>query len=406
MKRKALTKTIFSFALTLLMTATMALPVFAAGDPVIGSEGNSPEVALTKVFQMPEGTVTAASTFNFTAEKKDVNGNATTGAKDTMPAISIPSLTFSSGDSGSTSLGVKTVAKQTAGDILSGLTWPHAGVFTYTITEAKTGYTIVDSKMESLAYSDAVYDLVVYVRDGASDLYVHAVSAIVKTVDTTSQAVGDKVNSSPGGAVATFSKMTFTNTYIAKTGDTNEDPESGIIAFELSKEVTGAFADRSKSFSFDVTLTSAAFIPAGATYTGYIIDDDGEVLGSSQTFTTGILKTIQLKHGQSLIFPLLPVGTTYLVEESADADYTASYEIIVGGGAPISLSNPSPNTALSTTSRIILAGDNSSAFSNEYKEVTIAGLSTAFLPYLALLAIVLAAGAVMVATRKKKATTT
>jgi len=398
-KSKILSRLILVTLLTIILAISGVFSAFGAGDPVYGDETNPAQAAITKRLLMPEGTHTPTASFTFVIAKKDYNGDTSTDALALMPAITSKTASFTQANLGTIASGIKDVRVETT-SLFSGITFPNAGVYTYTITETANTYAIADATKESMAYSTGSYDVAVYVRDGVSGTYIYAIAATITVKDTDDQTVGDKVDPTPGDPAVEgdYSDMIFTNTYIRSHGGTNpEDPTHQ--ALSISKVVAGDFANRQLPFTFSVTVTQPALVTGTATYKAYVVDQTNTVvtsafngtgmltdtMGGYFPFTSGTARTINLKHNQKLVFIDTHVGTTYVASEAAIADYTASVSIVVDGGAPVVVSNPLPNTALSTSTRILGASMNSAAFTNTYKEVTPTGLDISNLPFVVLL---------------------
>jgi len=389
---------IIALLLTVALTMSGITAAFAAGDPVYGDEDNPAQAAITKRLWMPEGTNTPGASFSFTIAKKSYNGATDSTALAQIPAISEKTLTFTAGAPGTVTAGVKEVYLET-GDLFDGIVFPSAGVYAYTVTEKANTYTIADATKESMTYSSGSYDLVVYVKDGDDGTYIYAIAAIINVKDTEGQQVGDKVDPTPGDVNidGDYSDMVFTNIYIKSHGGTDpEDP--GHQALKISKAVAGEFASQDLYFPISVTVTQPALVTGTSVYRGYVVDADNNVVTSAANgagahidgyyeFTSGTARTISLKHGQKLVFIDTHVGTTYVAAEAATVDYTASVSIIVDGGTPIALANPTANTALSTQIRILGENPNSTAFTNTFKSVTPTGLDISNLPFIVLLSV-------------------
>ena len=97
----------------------------------------------------------------------------------------------------------------------------------------------------------------------------------------------------------------------------------------ISKEVTGTMGDKTKKFSFTVQLKSETgqMVNGSYDYIGGVLDEingvekpkDGKLV-----FVDGKAE-IALSHGQKITIQNLPVGSSYKVEEKADADYKVIY---------------------------------------------------------------------------------
>lgn len=90
---------------------------------------------------------------------------------------------------------------------------------------------------------------------------------------------------------------------------------------EISKEVTGAPAEKKDTFTFTVTFDGA---PGSYIYTVYPMNDRTDVL-STGTISNG--GTITLKHDQVAVIRDLPKGAKYTVTETPLKNYNTSYSI-------------------------------------------------------------------------------
>lgn len=111
--------------------------------------------------------------------------------------------------------------------------------------------------------------------------------------------------------------MVFTNTY------TNNDilPDTGSLT--VSKDVSGTAASKSDEFGFTFTFTDkdgAALTGSSFSYSG---TSDGTTVISGTVASGGVIK---LRAGGSVTVTGLPVGTKYIVEESASDGYKATSE--------------------------------------------------------------------------------
>ncbi len=374
-------------------------PALAAGSPIMGTEGNPADAAVTKVLRMPAGVTTPGAGFTFTFAKKNVDGSTAAGDLAAMPAIANKTVSFTSADEGITAGGVKLVAKETS-NLFAGVVWPHAGIFIYTVTETADTYTIADPTKEQMTYSGASYDIAVYVEEGAGGLFVSAIAAVITVKDASNEGgdVGDKVDPTPRGlpeVEGDYSKMIFTNTYLKNNG--GENPTDSVL--DLSKTVTGSFGNKTKYFLFDVTVSNPSTImDTGKTYRAYVLDENDTVVtdtnnaditdiktdpvhGAYIEFTTNEAKAIHLKHGQRLAFIDLPVGAKYSVTESAAVGYSPSYTITADGSG-IAAAAGNENENLGFADEYVRENENSISFTNTCREVTPTGVSIDNLPYI------------------------
>lgn len=410
-------------ALAVVMCMGTVISSFAAGDPIFGTEAAPAAAAITKNLIMPEGTTTPAATFTFQFSPVSVDDRTTSDDLNTMPAVGPTTLAFSTSDTGTVSAGAKNILKQ-SGDVLSGVTFPHAGVYVYKIDEnpSVTGYTPGDN--ESYVFSPAQYTLTVYVKNGVNGLYVAAVASSISVNDSSNQTSdpGDKVDPTPQpgdpNITGNYSKIIFTNTYSKTAGGVDPtDPNNHVLT--IGKAVSGDYADRTKYFAFQITATQPGVVQGSATYKAYVLDSGNNVVTSEDNasnlqtdvndysyieFTSGVTETVNLKHDQKLVFTDLHIGANYVAVESAVEHYTASAMVVENGVGPIQYFNSIENLPLSTSTKLIGENENSAAFTNTYRTITPTGVIINNLPFVMIL--ILAAGAfaafVVIKSRKKR----
>ncbi|MFV0242862.1 MAG: hypothetical protein ACK5H4_22845 [Lacrimispora sphenoides] len=412
-----------AMALAVVMCMGTVISSFAAGDPIFGTEAAPAAAAITKNLIMPEGTTTPAATFTFQFSPVSVDDRTTSDDLNTMPAVGPTTLAFSTSDTGTVSAGAKNILKQ-SGDVLSGVTFPHAGVYVYKIDEnpSVTGYTPGDN--ESYVFSPAQYTLTVYVKNGVNGLYVAAVASSISVNDSSNQTSdpGDKVDPTPQpgdpNITGNYSKIIFTNTYSKTAGGVDPtDPNNHVLT--IGKAVSGDYADRTKYFAFQITATQPGVVQGSATYKAYVLDSGNNVVTSEDNasnlqtdvndysyieFTSGVTETVNLKHDQKLVFTDLHIGANYVAVESAVEHYTASAMVVENGVGPIQYFNSIENLPLSTSTKLIGENENSAAFTNTYRTITPTGVIINNLPFVMIL--ILAAGAfaafVVIKSRKKR----
>ena len=407
-------KTLLTLALAAVLSLGSLTTAFAAGVPIYGTEANPAQAAITKMLQMPEGTTTPAADFTFVVAKKSMNGSTAAADLALMPAIAGQTVSFTSTNAGTTdAAGLKSVPKE----VTIPTNFTAAGVYAYTITETSGTYTIANAFNEQMTYSGGSYDITFYVENGTGGPYVQAIATTIVLTDNPGQTAADKVDATPGGTgvAGDYSKLIFTNTYIKNTGGAN--PTDSVLS--ISKAVAGAYADQTKYFTYDLTVTRAATLPAGTVYKAYVLDGANTVVTSTNHAAAASIKTdagsrpyievvsgtpitVNLKHGEKLSFTDAAVGTKYVAAEQAAADYTPTAALVVNGTA-LNLSG-TVGTSLSTAERLIGEAANSAAFTNTFKSVTPTGIALDNLPFIMI--IVLAAGvfaAFIVAKSRKRA---
>lgn len=171
----------------------------------------------------------------------------------------------------------------------------------------------------------------------------------------------------------------FTNTYSVPN----------LSSMTIQKKVTGAFGERTKDFTFSVTLTK----------------DGADVTGWSHSTVNGTsLNSFTLKHGQQVELKNIPIDTTITITESNANDYdtkatnydkadnkTFVYEVVNENGTAVLKSKDNNQTV----------AHNAIVVTNDFDGNPDTGVLLDTLPYLILLAVAVAGG-VLVVVRKHK----
>ena len=176
----------------------------------------------------------------------------------------------------------------------------------------------------------------------------------------------------------------FTNTYSVPN----------LSSMTIHKKVTGAFGERTKDFTFSVTLTDA---------------NNLTVRGVNHSFsnpaTTGALTNFKLKHGEYVTLEEIPIGTTITITETGAKDYDTSatnykvdsnkkfiYEVVA---------DENGNAVLRSKDNKQTVTGNAITVENNFDGTPDTGVLLDTLPYLILLAVAVAGG-VLVVVRKRK----
>jgi hypothetical protein len=416
---KKILSSILTSVLAVALSISFSVPVFAAG-AITGSEASPAMAAIRKVLQMPSGSTTPGATFTFEFAKKSVDGFTSDEYKGTMPAITDKQVSYASTDTGTTTGDVKSVPKE-VNVIISGeaSAFPHAGVYEYRITEKQTGaYTINDAAKEALTYSPGAYDIRFYVKDNAAGTatYVYAIGVTVVTVDNSGQTADAKVDPTPN----TGGGLVFTNTYTKFGGGGNpEIPENQILG--IGEKVGGDYADRSKYFTYALTVNKASLVPGTPVYKAYVVDTTNNVVTtaangsiSNDTFgnyiavTSGTSTTIKLKHDQRIVFTDLPIGSNYVAVETGETHYTPRVTMVVDGATSFNRTateatdlSTGPSTANAGT---VLVGEkaNAASFLNTYQTIAPTGLLIGNLPFIMILLVALGAFILFIIVKSRK----
>ena len=419
-------KLALAFVLALSLCFASVPAAFAAGDPIEGSEASPAEAAITKVLQMPVGTPTPEVTFNFVAEPISVDGN--TDVKP--PALDTDYLTvkFDSQDTTEAVGDVVSIAKETQGDIFTGINFPHAGTYVYEITETSGA---ASTEHETWTYSQALYTLNVYVKNGDNGPYIFAIGAVQTTGDDGNKGSGDKVDPTPGGGDSyDYSQMIFTNTYVKTNGTDdpdNPDPtKPAQSTLSVSKTVAGEFGSDTLYFDYEMKINAPSLVAdddVPAYYPAYVVDSatDKIVTSGDNAASDLIAKDdsdqpyimiatgdagptyFSLKHGQKLVFVNTPVGTNYDVTEAATDAYIAT-AVVTTNGTPGDVLGDETKAGLSVTTDTQLVGNasNSADFTNTRPDVSLTGVILANLPFYGMIALAVAALVTFVAVKSRK----
>ena len=406
------TKSLLVAAVALMMLFT-SVAAFGAqlndeGALVAPGESSPVEAAITKTLRFPMGTITPSATFNFLATKISVDGNSTTDDLAKMPTLNTGNMTVSyiAADTGTnnTETNIVSVIKETD-DIFAGVTFPHAGIYVYEITEiADTNLAIDDNAPdEILTYSEAKYTLTVYVanNEAGTGTYIMGLGTRA-TWDDSGEAAGDnKVDPTPGGNGEDyhFSQMIFVNDYV-KT-NTVIDPGAD-STLSVGKTVTGDFASREQYFDFEISLTIPILVADTPEYYKAYIVENGAVVSPANNANSALIGTedgvsyikiastgntdFSLKHGQSLVFVDTPVGTRYVVEEQMAPNYIPSVIVTTNAVQGENVTG-TISSALSTDIQLVGELLNSANFTNNRDSVTPTGLNLNDLPFIGLIAL-------------------
>lgn len=312
-----------------LMAAVMCMGtvVSAADIPTVNAE-------IQKDFQIAEGITVPEITFTFTFEKKEADA----------PNIEDKTVTYSSNDEVTSGISSKTVA-----EIFSGVTFPHAGVYTYTVQET-AGETSVENG--TVTYDESVYTVRVY----------------VKNTENGGLAI-DQITAAKPGVAGTEEKQNaikFVNKFEKTT------------SLVVEKTTVGDLADKTKPFEFKVKFERPA------TYEGNTFTSEGK------EYTFGEEHTFTLADGDKKTFSNLPAGTRYVVTEVGKEDgYTPSVTVVENGKQTVTNKTAADADSLATeeTGKTNLAGEgtNKVTFTNTYADVPITGIIMNNLPFVILI---------------------
>jgi hypothetical protein len=421
-KSKTVLQTLMALILAVFLCLSGVTAAFAE-DVIVGTEGDEPEVVITKALKIPSGTTVPTGGFNFSFDIDAVSVDGVDATTTNMPVIpdATIAITSAAAGSGTTASGVTTTTKESS-NILSGVTWPHPGVYVYEIAEVASGAFADDgdaTTTETLTYSGARYTLTAWVSQGTS-LYISAIAVVVDDKDNGGQGANAKVDPTPGKG-----GLLFTNVYTRIKNDTN--PMDGGVLDISNSVATGGYGDTTLYFPYTITLASPDFsgfshyTPA-TDYKGYVVEGGAVVtstdnsstvqpadsIGTYVLFPASGTTSINLKHGQTLVFLDLLTGTTWTAVDSLGAsaplaNYIASGKRTVNGVGPTDLATVSAGQPLSTEAQSLGEKTNAAAFTNTYSTPTPTGIAVRGFPYVGLIVLAALALGVFVAFRVHRA---
>ena len=450
---------LLALVLAFVMLCFASMPAAMADEGDENGPGNAAETdkaAITKLLKVPYGTSfpEGGFTFKFLIELTSEDGEAPKGnapiigekyndpeSGEPVPNTGYVEINLTSGDYPTThgNLNYYYLESQS---IFDSTEWPHAGIYEYRITEEPN--TLPPAINAHLTYSKAEYTLYVYLdTDGEGGYEITHIGAVMTRTDADVEVENaTKVDPTPGSSSeGPYSEMVFTNEYWNVTGpdpdtDPGPDPEFDATLY-VSKTVDGFYANAETYFTFDVTITAPDLSGVPESYKAYIIDGNAELpsyvtaedmkdpeknnvgaglvsgapdaYGDYITFASGAPLTLNLKHGERLVFVGTPVGTSYEVTERAVANYApgvfvmysseASEHNIVTPNTPLAI----PNAEFSSANGLMLVGEgeNYAAFTNTRDAVTPTGLNLNDLPFIGMIALGLGALIVFVAVKSR-----
>jgi hypothetical protein len=424
-------RTTITATLTIMLALVLALGFAIAPGPTqafadvpqsTGTEDSPAKAAITKNFQMSEGTAVPNVNFVFDIKAVSVDGVAATDpdAPTNMPAIDDVKIPFSSTNMGtvSTANGIKTLKKQ-SDDFLDGVTFTKAGIYVYEIREIAiepTGYPLIPVS------SSSSYEVTVFVKQGTVDTtkFYPAIVTAERIYSNDGTPAGVKVDPTPGNGTITFSKMDFLNGYGTGTWEPG-DPKTSTNIIALSKTVTGEYASKDAYFDFSLTVTKPSFLTSTVpvTYKAYVLDTknsdavvtsaanlpadspltiDTDTYGTYIEIASGVTAQVRLKDGQKLVVTGIPAGTSFSATEAGVANYVPSVVTTIGdsvvgtgsasAGASLSTGVPTPWYARATAPDAGLQAKTSlMAFTNTSDGTSPTGLDTGDIPFVALVLI-------------------
>ncbi len=354
-------KSLHTLGLVLALIVSLSTSAFAVDVPTVdtGTETLEAAVCITKELQMAEGLTIPNAEFRF--EVTPITSDA--------PSASIAPILYPADGTQSNQTTEGGLVKVTQSSPIVFDSFPHAGLYIYTVKETTGTYT----GEGTMQYDQATYTLRVYVANKEPcGLYIQTITA---ETDATKQP-----------------EIRFINTY-AKT-----------TSLTIRKDTQGALANKQKNFSFTIQFTNAA-TSDNAEFVGRM---DGAApvdlhcpVGQEISFT--------LKDGQTLSFDSLPVGTRYVVIEQGEQDgYLPNVTVTENGQITHTEHGTTDAQAMSSvphgaSSNLVGEQENHVHFVNAHQDTPITGLTLTNLPFLMIIGITLTALATLLLLKRRPA---
>lgn len=320
-------------AVTLCMGAGVSVKAAGARVPLAGSRNADIE----KNLHIAEGITVPDITFTFHFE----------GVGD-APEISDKKISYTQNDG---NLFDGNIVRKNVENIFSEVNFPHAGEFTYTLTEL-AGNQEADGGI--MTYDPASWTIHVYVKnteDGKTEIS-----------SVTASKEGQKQE-----------KIAFDNKFEKTTSLTVE------------KQIKGAFADRTKKFDFTIRFEKSPTLDE---------NKNSFITSENKEYEYGKEHKFCLSDNEKIVFDNLPAGTTYEVIETGVQDkYVPSIAVEENGNTAVevSLTKETEGQSLSSVAihkgeKLNLAGEekNYVVFTNtlDEQDVPVTGVMLNGLPYI------------------------
>lgn len=343
---------LFALAATMMM-GTNSLVMADDQVPTVstGTEAVQASAQITKKFELAEGITIPTVTFHFDITK--ITSDA--------PDATIDQVSYDDKDNKGTLENGKYVISKNAQITFGEFT--HTGVYEYKVKERQESFG-------GVTYADNEYTLRVYVANKTDGGFY------IQTITAESEE-GKEEN------------ILFTNTY-------KKD-----ASLEITKNVTGDMADKTKDFEFEITFVKSGTEDSNVTsYTGKIGEDD-------VTCKIGQATRFKLHDGQSLVFDHIPAGTRYIVTEIEEKDdYTPSVKVVENGTATKDVTGTDGTNLTSVkdgeTNNLIGENENNVVFTNAYKDVPRTGMIINNLPFICTIAVAFAGIVALTFGRRKR----
>ena len=349
-------KKFFAILLALVLTLSLGVTAFAAEDDAPSVQPEAVEV--TKEYTLNGGAAAPVEELSFTvvadgSNQAGVNGDVVVGTENKVTTSGQAKTKFN----------------------ITFPTYTKVGVYKYTITEVAP-----DPKTAGVTYDTVPITVVVTItnavnsQEGATGGTSDQLAATVAIHKTATPTKDNKLGKDDSA---------FTNTY-------------GQGELTVTKQVTGNLASNTKKFTIHVTFTATTKVGSEISYT--VADGPEQKLAFNGTTAT---TDIELSSTQSATFSNIPDGVTYTVVEDAKHAEGKENPETTEEGYTATYANKD-NTDTTTGSGAIAANDKDTVtITNEKKTEVDTGISLDSLPYILIVAVILAASVVMVVSKRR-----
>lgn len=270
------------------------------------------------------------------------------------------------------------------------------GEYTYKITEdslpalSDDGYGWSAQEDTTNGYYTEYY-LHILVYQGGTEYFVTTTNSKddVQTQEDGSKVLNNKVD-----------KIQFLNKYTKRGGSSDGDDAPSLTIKKTVEQGTLTKADQ--KYTFTVSFTANNLNPTKAY--SYVIKNASDEQQGTGTITADNA-TLELQDGWYAEFADVPAGTTVTVTEGYVTNIEAVKANVVSDGenkGDTTFSTPS-TTALTVADVLVGEGENTIAYTNTYKNVTITGVATNVAPYVTLVVVAFVAVAAYVVLKRRVA---
>lgn len=290
------------------------------------------KAVIVEYMKMARGTKVPNATFTYDISPYSDSSNDASLAN--MPEAFTTSISTSdmkhpeSLNTNNNLVGTKTVA-----EIFKGKEFDHAAEYVYKVTQKNSGLTDDNdpNTKESMQYDRSSYLLHLYVANtesGGLEIKNVTVSDGKDKRDPSAAPTDDKEAANSG--------FTFVNSYTKMIHkavidpENPDDPSMGTYgALGVTENVSGDYGDKTKEFSYTLTLTAPDNYISSDSVNAiiYSMNEDGTVNTAEQSVSYNTPFEFKLKDNERIGFAELPSGTVYSITHGGAENYTPSYKI-------------------------------------------------------------------------------